>query len=116
MMDDASAKLFRRVPGRCTVESVSCAGHVLIMLSGELDFDAAPDVVEALAVAGRTAKVKTVDVDVSGVTYIDAAGLYGLILAQQEATANARTFRLLVGESGPVRTLLNLAELGGSFD
>jgi anti-sigma B factor antagonist len=88
---------------------------VLVMVSGELDMSSGSRVEEALAIALDEPSTTTVEVDVSGVTFIDMAGLQSLRLARQAAVERNRTFRLLTGESGAVRRLLQLTQLESDF-
>jgi anti-sigma B factor antagonist len=94
------------------VDSIRCDGTVLVMISGELDMVSAGMVDEALAVVVAGPITSGVEVDVSGVRYIDMSGVHCLVRAHRQAMESSRTFRWLVGESGAVRRLLDFTRLG----
>jgi len=119
-MDDRVANFVSRVPASqsrsFSVESIHSGGNVRVTIVGKLDEHAAPVIEEVIAVVAHRPTTKTVDVDVSGVRFIDQAGVRSLIRARREAAASARAFRLLVAESGTVRQiLLNRSQLVDSL-
>ena len=87
--------------------SVSVHGHrpVVVRLLGELDLAAAPRLQSALA--GLDGDV---ELDCSGLQFIDAAGLAALLEAQKACAAGG--WRLVLVDPGPaVDRLLRLVEL-----
>ena len=81
---------------------------VLVRFAGDLDIATAPVLAASLAVlAGR--RVGAVTLDVSGVTFMDCAGL-GVVLRAQ---ARLDGYLWLRAPSPPVRRLLDLLRLGG---
>jgi anti-anti-sigma factor len=114
-VDDILASLGARISASRVsvvwVESINCAGTVLVMISGVLDMVSAPMADKALAILVGGPEVTTVEVDVAAVTYIDMSGLRFLVCAHRHAVETSRPFRLLVGESGAVRRLLDFTQL-----
>jgi anti-anti-sigma factor len=82
------------------------AGVVRLRVTGEIDMGTAPQ----LAAAARrelTAKIhSTVLVDLSAVTFLDAAGISALLTVHHHAVRNANA--LNVGTHGVVRRVLDL--------
>ncbi|MEU4877504.1 STAS domain-containing protein [Streptomyces sp. NPDC021608] len=67
--------------------------HGLVTLTGEIDSTTAPQVREALAECLGEG-VRSVDVDLTAVTFCDAGGLGAFLLASRFATEAGRTLRL----------------------
>lgn len=77
-----------------------------VRLEGELDAGSAPSLKDHLVdIAGST-----VEVDLSGLRFIDVRGLRGLQAAKLEVEANGHELRI-VGASGAVRRVFELADL-----
>ena len=111
-MAEALANFVARVPaGRCpavSVESTYCSGNVLVTIRGKLDKVAAAIVDEVLAIVVHRPTTRTVDVDLSGVQFVDAAGLHCLTRARREAATSACPFNVHLGDIGTARDLLHL--------
>jgi anti-sigma B factor antagonist len=88
---------------------------VRMSLDGEIDLAAEPAVVDAFAeVLTNDPGLKHVDLDVSGVEFIDSCGLRALLRCRSLATARGVELTLTVIE-GPVTRLLELAGLDTWF-
>jgi anti-anti-sigma factor len=94
-------------PGDGIVFSVSAEGRgpAVVRLVGELDVAAVPRLQSALAAVDGD-----VELDCSGLEFIDAAGL-GALLRAREACAAAGGKLVLVDPGPAVERLLQLAEL-----
>jgi anti-sigma B factor antagonist len=92
-------------PGSSLVISSTEGG---ISLSGEIDAHTAPRVAEAIAAVGAS----TIDVDMSGVEFVDSSGLRVLVDAHQRLEANGGGLRL-VDASPAVRRLLEISGVDG---
>jgi anti-anti-sigma factor len=95
--------------------SYSLNGHgaATIRIAGELDLAAGDLVLEAVAVAlvattRPTGGEAEVQLDLSGVSFIDCAGLSALLRAQRSAAARGCTLHV-GGMSAAVRRLLELS-------
>jgi anti-anti-sigma factor len=77
----------------------------VLRIEGELTIQRAADLKDALL-----AEPPPAEVDLSGVTEMDSAGLQLLILADREARAAGRSLRLL-SPSAAVRDVLDLLKL-----
>ncbi|MFF5492501.1 STAS domain-containing protein [Streptomyces aquilus] len=87
-----------------TMDAPSPGGQVRLTIRGELDLSAVPALERALrkAVARAT---RGVDLDLSGATFCDCAGLNALLAARRHARERGRTFT--IRSAGPaVRHLL----------
>jgi len=83
-----------------------------LALSGELTIYHAAEVKQQVLAALRTGPV--LELDLSGVTEIDTAGLQVLMLAKQTAQAEQRELRL-VQHSTPVVEVFQMLDLGAFF-
>ena len=81
---------------------------VLVPFAGDLDIASSPVLAACLGVLARR-RVGAVTLDVSGVTFMDCAGL-GVVLRAQ---ARLHGYLWLRAPSPPVRRLLDLLRLGG---
>ncbi len=68
-------------------------GCTRIVLRGELDVAAAASLSEQLAAVNRTG-VSEIRIDLSGLTYLDPAGVSPLVAERQRASASGATLRL----------------------
>ena len=95
-----------------SAESCDGARGPILAFNGELTIYTAVEsrkrLLEALAGEGA------VEVDLSGVTEIDSAGLQLLIMAKKEANLAGRGIRF-VNHSSPVVELIDLCDLGRFF-
>jgi anti-sigma B factor antagonist len=86
-----------------------------VSLRGEIDLAAEPAVVEAFTQAlTDNTNLDLVDVDVSGVEFMDSCGLRALLHCRALATAQGVEFTLTVVD-GPVSQLLELAGVSELF-
>jgi len=92
-------------PGSSLVISPTEGG---LSLSGEIDAHTAPRVADALAGTGST----VVDVDMSGVEFVDSSGLRVLVEAHQRLESSGGVLRL-VDASPAVRRLLQISGIDG---
>jgi anti-sigma B factor antagonist len=88
------------------IETTAAYGRTVITLTGELDISAVRDL-EAALTAAAAAEHAHVDVDMSGVKFIDSAGLGCLIRAYKRFDEAERRLRI-VDPSPTVTRLLNL--------
>ena len=93
------------------------AGHVLVLLavSGEVDVTNSPDLHRELARAAHTPNVATVVVDLSRVTFIDAAAVDELAVARRDLARTGAEMSV-VGATGIVFRVLDLSDLTGYLD
>jgi anti-anti-sigma factor len=82
-----------------------------VALLGEIDTSVTEHLVDAIAFAGAADGVTDIEVDVSGVTFIDAVGLRGLLQAGVALSAHGRRFVLSMADDGPVARLLALTQI-----
>jgi anti-sigma B factor antagonist len=83
-------------------------------LKGEIDLHVFPEITASLdAVIEK--KPRHIVVDVSGVTYIDSAGLAALILAMQKVEAYGGRFSL-AGVQTTVRSIFKISRLDDVFE
>lgn len=83
-----------------------------LVLDGELTIYRAADLKTAVLDALR--KTRVLEIDLSGVTELDTAGLQVLMLAKQTASADQRELRL-VQHSPAVVEILQMLDLGAFF-
>jgi len=91
-------------------------GTVTVTASGELDMTSAPDLIRVLREAIRTHGPSRVDLDLTGVTFMDSTGLQVLVAANSDVGGGLR----ITGTSPAVFRLLQLTgvleEFGVSTD
>jgi anti-sigma B factor antagonist len=85
----------------------------VLPLKGEIDLHVFPEITASLD-ALIEKKTKHLVVDVSGVTYIDSAGLAALIVAMQKVEAYGGQFSL-AGLQTTVRSIFRMSRLDGIF-
>lgn len=86
----------------------------VLLLKGEIDLHVFPEITASLdAVIEK--KPRHLVVDVSGVTYIDSAGLAALILAMQKVEAYGGRFSL-AGVQTTVRSIFKMSRLDDVFE
>ncbi|MPY58350.1 STAS domain-containing protein [Streptomyces spongiae] len=83
--------------------------RALITLAGEIDLATAPLVREALAECLRDG-IRSIDVDLTAVTFCDAGGLNAFLMASRLATDAGRTLRL----HHPSQSVARVIEITGS--
>ena len=85
-------------------------GYPVVTVSGEIDLYTAPRFSEALADAVRTANVLVVDL--SGISYIDSAGLSVLLLTHKRLSARGASLYVVSPPSNPgVRRVMEVTRL-----
>lgn len=87
--------------------------RALIALQGELDFHSSDEVTAAVTQALEE-PIESIEVEVSGLTFVDSAGLQSLLNAREAAQDAGVAFRL-EGVSGQVERVIGLAGLGDVF-
>jgi anti-anti-sigma factor len=97
---DAAPTLCGRLSLRCTGQRVT--------LVGELDAGTAPCVASALEMAGL---VGDVDVDLGGVTFMDAGGLRSVLRLRELLVSNGCSMRVVATSPAVQRVLEITAEL-----
>jgi len=88
-------------------------GGDLLILSGELDLASAPRVLEAVELLSQMAADHVV-VDISGLRFLDAAGLSALIRAREQLVGDGLTMTLR-GIPACVLRVLDITGLKDSF-
>jgi len=86
----------------------------VLLLKGEIDLHVFPEITASLG-AVIEKKPKHLVVDISGVTYIDSAGLAALILAMQKVEAYGGRFSL-AGVQTTVRSIFKMSRLDDVFE
>lgn len=97
----------RRVPDGMVITVDPVHDRASVRLMGDLDLASAPHVRWALPRLGG----RTLEVDLSRLTFMDAAGLSSLLLVRRQLERAGRSLRLH-GARGQVRTVLDLSGLG----
>jgi anti-anti-sigma factor len=87
-------------------------GRVRVTVRGELDLGTVDVLVDAVAPHARST---VLELDVGGVTFLDAAGIGALVRCQHAVRAQGGRLRL-VDVSPVVRRVIDLAGLEGAFD
>lgn len=87
---------------------------VRVTVSGELDLQVEPQVVEVVAGALEAGGARRLVLDVTGVEFIDSSGLRALLTASGLARRAGLEPTLAV-RPGPVTRLLDVAGIGGWF-
>ena len=85
-------------------------GVVVIRCSGELDMSVVDELVEAIEWY-RTADLRVLRIDTSGLEFIDSSGLQCLLNARERCEATGVRMRLVLGS-----TVQRLLELSGAID
>ncbi|MFC0004101.1 STAS domain-containing protein [Micromonospora siamensis] len=83
------------------------AGRARLRLTGDLDFDTAPELIAAAAQARRDGH-QQLEIDLSGVGLCDSSGLSALVVVHRAGTGPIR----LTGANAQVQGLLNRTGLG----
>lgn len=87
---------------------------VRLIVSGELDIATEPQLIAAVSAAVITDGAAGLVVDLTGVPFIDSAGLRALLLSRTAAEERGLTFELAV-HPGPVTRLLDIAGVTNWF-
>ncbi len=91
------------------IATIAAAGHIRLVLAGELDIATAPRLEAALDEARGQGPAEIL-IDLADVPFIDSSGLRSLIAAVERADANGG--RLSIAGAGP--QALRLFELSGA--
>jgi anti-sigma B factor antagonist len=97
------------IPQMLNVHRHDGVNRVLVTLAGEIDLQSAPLVRESLRQCLREG-IRTIDVDLTTVTFCDCSGLNAFLAASQHTIAAGGTLRL----HHPSATLVRLFTLTGS--
>ena len=92
-------------------ESVTFSAHgtaALVRLTGEIDLANAPEIGREIVV--HTSAARAVLIDLTGVSFLDSAGVRLLDALIGDLDVLGTPIRLVVGESGPARSTLRLCE------
>ncbi|WP_059011144.1 STAS domain-containing protein [Streptomyces specialis] len=92
----------------------SVRDRVTVSAAGELDFATLPRLRTALAAALAT-RPRSVDVDLSGVSFCDCAGVNVLLWARGQAVAEGIAFRVTGTGAPVVARLFHLLRVGHLF-
>ena len=95
-------------PTPFTVDTTREDDRCLLTVAGELDAATTVDLESAIGSAGPD--VTGLEVDLTGVSFIDSSGLRTLVMARQSAVEQGRRFSI-VGSSKAVDRLLELTGL-----
>ncbi len=96
-----------------TIDRTDDEAKILISVRGEVDLYTSPDLRATLMKAVPEASAG-VDVDLSGVDYMDSSGVATLVEGFKSARENSKTF-VLVTPSPSVMKVLELARLDSVF-
>ena len=99
--------------GDMTIETVRTAAGWAVTVRGEVDAGAAPGLRSCLLEVLDHPDVRTVDLDLTGVTFLDSAGLTTLVVAHRAAEGSGRTLALRCGTSRAVVRPLRITGLFG---
>jgi anti-sigma B factor antagonist len=96
-----------------TVEvSPAADGLLAIALFGEIDFSNSASVVDQIGPALTQAQPSRVEVDLTGVTFLDSSGIGVLVTAYRGATAAGASYRVV----GPSRFVYEQLRMTGLVD
>ena len=102
-------------PTRIDVRSATSADGCTIAVSGEIDASTAPGLRSCLLEVLDRPDAVAVEVDLTGVTFLDSAGLSALATAHRAAEAGGRTLRMRVGGTRAVVRPLQITGLWDVF-
>ena len=102
-------------PTRIDVRAATSADGALITVSGEIDSTTAPGLRTCLLEVLDRPGTLTVEVDLTGVTFLDSAGLSALANAHRAAEAGGRSLRMRVGDTRAVVRPLQITGLSDVF-
>src|SRR6187549_3571791 len=83
-----------------------------VVLRGEVDLDVEPLIVEAIRRTARLQDLAVIEVDTTGVTFMDSSGLRALILGRKEAASRGLEFSVRITADGQVARVVALTGLG----
>ena len=82
-----------------------------VVLRGEVDLDVEPLIVEAIRRTARLQDLAVIEVDATGVTFMDSSGLRALILGREEAASRGLEFSVRITADGQVARVVALTGL-----
>jgi anti-sigma B factor antagonist len=103
-----------RAPGFRNLEVIVDEQRPAVALRGGLDLADAGRAARLLGEMAAAAAPRRLEVDASGLEFIDSSGLACLVSADREGRELGGGLRLAVGP-GPVRRLLELVDPGGNL-
>lgn len=89
-------------------------GNATLVLAGRFDFNAHRDFRDGYESALKVAGIKTLDIDLTAVDYLDSSALGMLLLLKERAGAKNITLGL-VGCTGTVKQILEIANFNKLF-
>lgn len=92
------------------IEIADVEGARLVRVSGEIDLSNARAVMDAIGAAALE-DVTVVIVDLSGLTYLDSAGIAMLFHLAERLGYGRQELRLVVPEESPIRAALELTNV-----
>ncbi len=90
------------------------ADKSVLSLSGRFDFNSHRDFREGYEAILKTSGIRSMDIDLTGVDYLDSSALGMLLLLKERATAQNVDVSL-VGCNGTVKQILDIANFGKLF-
>jgi anti-sigma B factor antagonist len=112
-LDSGPRPVHREGRGGLLITEARRADTVVLSLKGELDLRTAPSLRLQLADVVRRCDADVV-LDLEGVEFIDSTGLAAMLNALRRLTRAGRRL-VLVCPDGPVRRILSLTRLDGTF-
>ena len=100
-------------PTRIDVRAATSADGCTITVSGEIDSTTAPGLRSCLLEVLERPGTMSVEVDLTGVTFLDSAGLSALATAHRAAEAGGCTLQMRVGGT---RAVVRPLEITGLWD
>ena len=102
-------------PTRIDVRDATSADRCTVTVNGEIDSTTAPGLRNCLLEVLDRPGTVTVEVDLTGVTFLDSAGLSALATAHRTAEAGGRALRMRVGSTRAVVRPLQITGLWDVF-
>ena len=102
-------------PDGMTVQAVTSAESCTVTVRGDVDTDSAPDLRACLLDVLARPDVSAVELDLTGVTFLDSAGLTTLVIAHQAAQEAERVLRMRCGTAWAVVRPLEITGLTTIF-
>ncbi len=85
-----------------TVVSGVQNGHAMVTVTGEIDTDTASELQTAIITAINDPRSQGCIVDLTGVAFLDSAGLVALMAAHTQAEVRRQPLRIVVDSNSPV--------------
>jgi anti-sigma B factor antagonist len=112
--DDAGGDNSPMIVAPFEIQTNLAAGALRVAVVGELDLATAPELTRRLEEAGAVGG-PPIELDLSGVSFIDATGLRVLLAAQVRLNRGGRPGFAVIATSRAVRRLLELIGMSGFF-